>query len=178
MIVGVTRTQLKQQTRATRGPANKRTEVAFLLAQLGTYAADQFKERATAHGFTRPQAGLLRLIAHQPGQSQQAFATALGTPPSRLVALADDLEHRGLIQRRRNPDDRRNYAVYLTDAGRAAMTELRAASAEHETAITTPLDKTERDELHRLLTKLADAHGLHPGIHPGYQKLGPTSQQR
>jgi DNA-binding MarR family transcriptional regulator len=156
------------------GPASspaKRTDVAFLLAQLGAHAAELFKERAAALEFTRPQAGLLRLIARQPGQSQQALAATLGTPPSRLVALADDLERRGLIERRRNPVDRRNYALHLTDPGRAALRELSAAAAEHEAAITEPLAADERAQLHRLLTTLAAAHGLTPGVHPGYRAL-------
>ena len=54
-----------------KGPARtvgrKRTDIAFLLAQLGAYAAERFGERAAALDFTRPQAGLLRLIGREPG---------------------------------------------------------------------------------------------------------------
>ena len=60
----------------------KRTDIAFLVAQLGAYAAERFGERAAALDFTRPQAGLLRLISREPGQSQQAVARRLGTPPA------------------------------------------------------------------------------------------------
>ena len=149
----------------------KRTDVAFLLAQVGAHAADLFQQRAAAIGFTRPQAGLLRLIGRQPGQSQQAVAQQLGTPPSRLVALVDGLEARGLVERRRNPDDRRNYALLLTDVGREAMRELGTVAAAHEADITAPLTEAERAELHALLAKLAEAYGLAPGVHPGYRQL-------
>ena len=149
----------------------KRTDIAFLVAQLGAYAAERFGERAAALDFTRPQAGLLRLISREPGQSQQAVARRLGTPPSRLVALVDGLEQRGLIERRRNPGDRRNYALHLTAAGEQAMTDLSQASLEHEQAISAPLIEAERAQLSKLLGKLAAAHGLVPGIHPGYRKL-------
>ena len=58
-----------------RGAAGrKHPDTAFLLAQLGAYAAERFGERAAALDFTRPQAGLLRLISREPGQSQQAVA--------------------------------------------------------------------------------------------------------
>src|SRR6201985_876282 len=60
----------------------KRTYVAFLLAQLGAYAAERFGERIAALDFTRPQAGLLRLISREPGQSQQAVARRLRPPPA------------------------------------------------------------------------------------------------
>ena len=149
----------------------KRTDIAFLVAQLGAYAAERFGERAAALDFTRPQAGLLRLISREPGQSQQAVARRLGTPPSRLVALVDGLEQRGLIERRRNPGDRRNYALHLTAAGEQAMAALSQASLEHEQAISAPLTEAERAQLSKLLGKLAAAHGLVPGIHPGYRKL-------
>jgi DNA-binding MarR family transcriptional regulator len=155
--------------------ARKRTNVAFLVAQLGAYAAERFGERAAALDFTRPQAGLLRLISREPGLSQQAIARRLGTPPSRLVALVDDLEQRGLIERRRNPGDRRNYALHPTAAGEQAMAALSQASLEHEVAISAPLTQAERAQLSKLLGKLAAAHGLVPGIHPGYRNL-PASE--
>ena len=149
----------------------KRTDIAFLVAQLGAYAAERFGERAAALDFTRPQAGLLRLISREPGLSQQAVARRLGTPPSRLVALVDGLEERGLIERRRNPGDRRNYALHPTAAGQQAMAALGQVSLEHEQAISAPLTQAERAQLSKLLGKLAAAHGLVPGIHPGYRNL-------
>ncbi len=149
----------------------KRTDIAFLIAQLGAYAAERFGERAAALDFTRPQAGLLRLISREPGLSQQAVARRLGTPPSRLVALVDGLEERGLIERRRNPGDRRNYALHPTAAGQQAMAALGQVSLEHEQAISAPLTQAERAQLSKLLGKLAAAHGLVPGIHPGYRNL-------
>lgn len=152
--------------------------MAFLLAQLGAFAAERFGERAAAVDFTRPQAGLLRVIAQRPGLSQQTVAGMLGTPPSRLVALVDGLEQRGLLERRRNAVDRRNYELHLTAAGRDAMRELGIVGAEHEAAITSPLTRAERDELARLLGKLADAHELTPGVHPGYRNLTRADDER
>jgi DNA-binding MarR family transcriptional regulator len=176
---GVATTQAQSQAAQPAQPAQaqsreaqrKRTDIAFLIAQLGAYAAERFGERAAALDFTRPQAGLLRLISREPGQSQQAVARRLDTPPSRLVALVDGLEQRGLIERRRNPGDRRNYALHLTAAGEQAMTALSQASLEHEQAISAPLTDAERAQLSKLLGKLATAHGLVPGVHPGYRNL-------
>lgn len=149
----------------------RKTGNAFLLAQLGAYAAERFGERVASLDFTRPQAGLLRLIARGPGQSQQAIARQLGTPPSRLVALVDGLEDRGLIERRRNPEDRRHYALYVTRAGQQAMGRIGAVATEHEDDICGSLTAAERDQLHGLLSRLAAEHGLVPGVHPGYRNL-------
>ncbi|HEY2552992.1 MAG TPA: MarR family transcriptional regulator [Streptosporangiaceae bacterium] len=156
--------------------AAKRTDIAFLLAQLGALAAGQFGERAAALGFSRPQAGLLRLIGREAGLSQQAIAARLGTPASRLVALVGDLEARGLVKRQRNQQDRRNYALHLTGKGQDALRSLDAAAAEHEQSIAGPLTAAERRQLCGLLTRLAAGHQLQPGIHPGFRHLPAKSE--
>ena len=145
---------------------------AFLLTQLGTYAAQQFAARAAELDLTPPQAGLLRAIAVGPGRSQQELARHLGTPATRLVALVDGLEQRGLVQRRRNPDDRRLYAVDLTDEGREFMRRLGRVARAHDDAVLDGLDDAERAQLHALLTRVAQARGLTTGVHPGYRSLG------
>ena len=78
--------------------------MAFLLAQLGHHAAAKFAEQIATIDLTPPQAGILRAIASEPGRSQQALSAQLGLLPSRVVAYVDELEDRGYVERRRNPD--------------------------------------------------------------------------
>jgi DNA-binding MarR family transcriptional regulator len=144
---------------------------AFLLAQVGAHAAQRYAERIAELDLSPAQVGLLRLVATRPGQSQQAIAAQLGTQPTRLVALVDGLEKRGLIERHRNPEDRRLYALELTEDGRALMSRIALASMAHERALTAALTEDERATLHALLTKIADEQGLTPGVHPGYLRL-------
>jgi DNA-binding MarR family transcriptional regulator len=153
------------------GPVPPRPQNAFLLAQIGAHAAGCFAERIKALDLTPAQAGLLRLIAWEPGQSQQAIAAKLGTPASRLVLLVDVLEERGLIERRRNPEDRRHHALHLTDAGgRFMREELAPIGKGHEDEICAGLDLDERTQLHDLLERIAARQGLTPGVHPGYRQ--------
>src|ERR1700760_1411300 len=91
---------------------------AFLLAQVGAHAAARFAERLEPLGLKPPHAGILRVIRQADGLSQQALGEKLGMFPSRLVGVLDELERRGLVERRDNPSDRRSYALHLTDAGR------------------------------------------------------------
>ena len=151
---------------APHGPGS-----AFLLAQLGSYAATRFAERIADLDLTPPQAGLLRAIAAGPGQSQQALARLLGTPPSRLVALVDGLDERGLVERRRNPDDRRLHALHLTAAGDALLARIGEVARAHDDALCAGLDPDDRATLRTLLSRLAEQHGLTPGVHPGYRRL-------
>jgi hypothetical protein len=85
------------------------------------------------------------------------------------VLLLDDLEERGLTERRRNPSDRRHHALYLTGDGTRLMTQLGQIGAAHEDDICAPLNAAERAQLHGLLTRIASHHGLAPGVHPGYR---------
>jgi DNA-binding MarR family transcriptional regulator len=154
-----------------RGPAPD-GGVAFLLSQLGAHAAAAFAERVRRLDLTPPQAGVLRRLGQFPGQSQRALADALGMHAPRLVALIDELEERGLVVRQRDPDDRRNYAISLTDDGQRALGELAGVARSHESAITAALDDDERAQLLALLRRVAEDQWLAPGIHPGFRRLG------
>src|SRR5579872_2166678 len=90
---------------------------AFLLSQVGAHSSARFAERLEPMGLKPPHVGILRVIDQADGLSQQALGERLGIFPSRLVAIVDELERLGLIERRHNPTDRRSYALYLTKTG-------------------------------------------------------------
>ncbi len=147
-----------------RGPAQR---AGFLLAQVGAYAAMRFAQRLEEFGLTPGDVGLLRLIAVNPGQSQQVLAQALGVVPSRVVVLIDDLEGKGLVTRQRSATDRRNYELRLSPAGAQIMAQMREIGAAHEKDILRGLSATERKTLTGLLAKVAASHHLTPDVHPG-----------
>ena len=153
-------------------PTRRPTGLAFLLAQLGVHAARRFGERVAAIGLTPPDAGMLRKIASDPGISQQELAEHLGIMPSRMVALVDELESKGIVERKRNTTDRRNYALALTERGRQVLSELSRIAAEHEDALCAALSEEEKLQLRDLCRRIADEQGLKPGVHPGYRQLG------
>jgi DNA-binding MarR family transcriptional regulator len=153
-------------------PALGGESVAFLLAQIGHHAATMFAEQMTAVELTPPHAGILRAIASQPGRSQQALSAQLGLLPSRVVAYVDELEDRGYVVRRRNPDDRRLHALYLTASGKKLMAKIGDLARQHERRITAGLDAEQRATLRELLSTIAEQQGLTPHVHPGYRTLG------
>jgi len=145
---------------------------AFLLAQVGGHAATRFGERLAALKLTRPHAGVLRAIAASSGLSQQALAATLAILPSRLVVLVDELQERGLVERRDHPEDRRVYSLYLTAKGEQAMGEIGRVARAHNDALCGSLTHEERAQLVDLLARIADEQGLTPGVHPGFRQLG------
>ena len=73
---------------------------SFLLAQLGNHAATKFAERLEPLGFAPYHAGIFRILAQNPGVSQQDLAKTLSMHASRLVGILDELQQRGLVERR------------------------------------------------------------------------------
>lgn len=146
-----------------RGPG-----AAFLLAQVGAHAAARFAERLRDLELAPPHAGVLRILGSTPGITQQALAGMLRTAPSRLVALLDELEGRGFLERRDNPEDRRRYALHLTQQGRSALQDIGRVAREHQAALLSSLSEAERSLLADLLQRVADQQGLTRGVHPGF----------
>ncbi|MBO0840096.1 MAG: MarR family transcriptional regulator [Sciscionella sp.] len=149
-----------------------------MLTQLGTHAQQRFAEHIGKLKLTPPQVGLLRAIATEPGRSQQQLASFLGTPPTRLVAMVDELERRDLVLRKRNPDDRRLYALHLTAAGKRMMGRIAEVGTAHEDAILDGLSAAERQRLHELLARIAVTQGLAADVHPGYRDLATVTPSR
>ncbi len=145
---------------------------AWLLAQVGAHAAAQFARRLSALGLEPPHAGILRVVSSSGGISQQALANRLDIFPSRLVALVDELEGRGLLERRSNAEDRRTYALQLTDKGRKTLESIGRVAREHDEALCAALTAAERERLAALLLRIAEQQGLKPGVHPGFRRLG------
>jgi DNA-binding MarR family transcriptional regulator len=148
------------------------SHAAFLLAQVGAHAASRFGQRLAELKLSPPHAGILRILGSSPAMTQQALAGALRILPSRLVALLDEVEERGLVARRENPEDRRSYALHLTERGRETLQAIGRVSKEHQRSLLGALSADEQTQLAELLQRIADEQGLTRGIHPGYSRLG------
>ena len=160
------------RVRATKQAGEPADEVGFLLSQVGALAAAGFKERLAPLDLAPAHAGILRIISLSDGLSQQALGEKLGVFPSRLVSMLDELEERGLIERRDNPTDRRSYSLYLTKGGLASLRDIERIGRENQDALCTALDSSERGQLASFLARIAAQQQLTPGVHPGFRLLG------
>ena len=127
--------QSKSRTPDEASPTRGADSPAFLLAQVGAHAAMKFAERLSAIDLSPPHAGILRFVNASGGISQQALAGNLRILPSRLVVLIDELEERGMVERRADPADRRSYALHLTDKGRDTMKAIGRVARDHQDAL-------------------------------------------
>lgn len=146
--------------------------LSFLLSQVGIHAARRFAERLAEIDLQPPQFRVLNVVDAAEGQSQQAIAEAIQAPPSRMVALVDELEERGLVERRPHPRDRRVRALHLTPEGRRVLATGREIAMEHEQDLVRGMSAADRKRLIGLLQGIVDAQGIGPGVHPGLSKPG------
>ncbi|SOD74570.1 DNA-binding MarR family transcriptional regulator [Jatrophihabitans sp. GAS493] len=147
-----------------RGPG-----VAFLLAQVGARAAEEFASSLSELDISPGVAGIMRLLMADAAMTQQQLALTLGTAPSRVVAYVDDLEQRGWITRTRDANDRRANIISPTADGRRAFAGIATTARRHEQRITGSLSDDEAATLRELLTRIAASLDLTEGVHPGYR---------
>jgi DNA-binding MarR family transcriptional regulator len=143
--------------------------IGFLLSQLGEHAAGLFAARIRELGLTPSEAGVVRVIAHNPGISQRALADRLGAVQSRVVALIDSLEQAGFVTRTRGTVDRRTQQLDLTEDCRTLLGSLRLAAQSQELALTDGLTAEQKAQLYELLSTLTKLRGLDADVHLGYR---------
>ena len=153
--MNVTDTQISAPGALPGPPRELLSSDVFLLKRLGFAAKDRSHTAFEGSGLSAFHYAVLALLEEDPRETQAQIADALGYDRSWLVGLLDELEERGLIERKRDPADRRRHLVSLKPAGREKLTELRGISRRVENEFLEGLDEDERRQLHDLLLKVA-----------------------
>ena len=100
-------------------------------------------------------------LREQPNVSQQAFCEAIHLDPKNCVLLLNALEAAGLVQRQRDPADRRRHIVVLTREGRQALERADRALESVEDEVLGALSRDERATLHGLLSRALEGETRH-----------------
>jgi DNA-binding MarR family transcriptional regulator len=157
----MTATETKTEARlVSRLPAELVSSGSFLLKRLGFLMKDKTIQAFEETGLTPYHHAVLTLLEEEPPETQAMIADALGYDRSHLVGMLDELEERGLIERKRDPADRRRHLVSLTPEGNKASTRLRAVIKQVEEDFFAPLDAQQREQLKSLLGELASYHDV------------------
>jgi DNA-binding MarR family transcriptional regulator len=131
------------------------SSTVFLLGKLGFSVKTEAMEEFERAGFNAYDYSVLALLDESARETQATIADTLGVDRSQLVGLLDGLEERALVERRRDPNDRRRQMVSLTAAGRHELLRLRKTVQRIEDDFLAPLDEEQRSALYDLLLQVA-----------------------
>jgi DNA-binding MarR family transcriptional regulator len=92
--------------------------------------------------------------------TQQSLAEALLLDANNTVILLNGLEEKGMVERKRDPEDRRRHLVAITPKGVKALEKAERELETVEGDVLGNLDASERNELHDLLAKALEDHSL------------------
>ncbi len=130
-------------------------DASFLLARANALSLATTNETLGPLGLKARSYSVLALAASEDRLSQRDLASYLRLDPSQVVALVDELQQRGLVDRHANPQDRRTNVVVATENGVALVVQARDTLRAAEDTLLAALDTTERNTLAALLRKIA-----------------------
>ncbi|MBL8479437.1 MAG: MarR family transcriptional regulator [Sterolibacteriaceae bacterium] len=102
--------------------------------------------------------GVLVIIEANPDLKQSELARATQLDRSTVVTVIDNLERRGLVERRASLHDRRSNAIRLTEAGTALLRKLKRQVSAHEKRLLQNFSAAERETFIALLQKVFPEH--------------------
>src|SRR5690242_2437971 len=135
-------------------PERLRTIPTWLLSQAALRGRDLVAERLGTEGVRRPHFSVLVSLADDGPASQAELGRRVWIDRSDMVAVLNDLEQAGLVERARDERDRRRNVITLTRAGKQARERLEQRVAEAQAALLEPLTDDERAQLLDLLARV------------------------
>lgn len=133
-------------------PLVRRT--GYLLHKAGSLLMDDAERALAEQGMRLRYFYVLAALESGLSLSQQDLSRLLNLDPTTMVALIDEMEGAGHVERRRNPSDRRRYILRLTDGGRTALERAGRAVDEVERDFLSSVPEADRDRLRTLLGEL------------------------
>ena len=135
-------------------PAALSDRLGFLLGR-AHLAHRSITERALASlGLGVKEFGALAILAEEGPLSQQRLGGRQGVDRTTMVAVVDALEGSGLVERRRDPADRRAYSLNATAKGRRVLRQAGEAGRRAEAEFLAPISARDRRHLKQLLRTL------------------------
>ncbi|HZP72492.1 MAG TPA: MarR family winged helix-turn-helix transcriptional regulator [Gaiellaceae bacterium] len=129
----------------------------FLLGRLGYEVKTEVMDAFEAAGFSAYCYSVLAVLDEGDRETQATIADTLKIDRGQLVGILDELEEHELIERKRDPNDRRRHLVSLTRSGKRQLTGYRRLARRLEDELLGPLGEGERAQLRGLLQRIAGA---------------------
>ncbi len=134
--------------------------IGYLLSDRSRLLRRAFDDRVRSVGVTGPQARLLLFIARTEGENQGFYADQLDVEPITLCRMVDRMADAGLIERRRDPADRRAWRLHLTDKSKAMVLGLRDCVDRLIEETLAGVSAADRENFARILTTIGTNLGV------------------
>ncbi|WP_417318543.1 MarR family winged helix-turn-helix transcriptional regulator [Emcibacter sp.] len=121
--------------------------IGFLMTDVSRLMRRNFMRRAQELGLSQAQWMTLFRIYRQEGVKQITLAESMEIQPITLARLIDSLQEAGLVDRRRDPDDRRAFRIYLTDKAQPFLKKVEPLLAQTRDAAMAGFSEQEKSEL-------------------------------
>lgn len=134
-------------------------ELAWELAETHRIMRRVYDRSASALGVTTAQWRLLLRLSREPGLKQVELAERLDVEPITACRIVDRLEEAGLVERQRDPDDRRAWRLELTPRAAPILEKLRLLAEEMSAEAFAGLSPGEIEFLRAALAKIRENVG-------------------
>jgi len=134
-------------------------ELAWELAETHRIMRRVYDRSASALGVTTAQWRLLLRLSREPGLKQVELAERLDVEPITACRIVDRLEEAGLVERQRDPDDRRAWRLELTAKAAPILEKLRLLAEEMSGEAFAGLSPGEIESLRTALAKIRENVG-------------------
>lgn len=131
-------------------------EMAWEIGETSRMMRRFYDRRVSALGVTSSQWKVLLRLAREPGLKQVELAERLDVEPITACRIVDRLEEAGLVERQRDPDDRRAWRLVLTPKAEPIVVKLRALATEMSGAAFDGFEESEIIEMRSRLARIRD----------------------
>jgi DNA-binding MarR family transcriptional regulator len=133
----------------------------YLLNRAGTRLATSFGEEVRPHGATLQIWRVLAALRERDGRRMGDLALTTSVEMSTLTRLVDGMEKKGLVARRRDPEDARVVVLHAAPAGRRLTSRLLPIAERYEKVALRGFAPKEAEQLKEALRRVyANMHGL------------------
>ena len=120
--------------------------------QLNRYFQEILRQNGVS--ITSDQWELVKCIGEQEGINQREIAGITFKGPASVTRIIDILEKSGAVKRESIAEDRRSYALYLTDTGKSLIRKITPLEKEIRSKGVKGIKKHDQDKLTEILSKI------------------------
>jgi len=133
--------------------------IPFEIGETAHALRKAFDRLAVGMGVTRAQWKVLFKLTRTPGLRQVELADMLDLEPITLCRIVDRLEEAGLVERTRDPDDRRAWRLHVTEKAQPLIDKLQAVGADLVRQAFAGIDPKDIETTRRVLARARENAG-------------------